>query len=150
MSCARVYLNSPRYCVSLHEASKTLHGSFTLATAAYCCNSCPFSFETFSKLPVSARSRVTFESMDRWVRVSGINSSLPECFFFLPSEKSGALKISFDRTPLMANWGIRGKIDSEFCSAKIFPVKSLSKVTRVERSRPTFKYYRLESDKRDP
>lgn len=89
---------------------------------------------------------------NRWIDGFAFQGSIlhSPSVFFLSSEKSGALKISFDRTPLMANWGIRGKIDSEFCSAKIFPVKSLSKVTRVERSRPTFKYYRMESDKRDP
>ena len=89
LSCARVYLNSPRYCVSLHEASKTLHGSFTLATLAC---AAPSASKPFRTSPVSARSRVTLRiDGDRWVRVSGINSFPPVLYFFFSfslSEKS--------------------------------------------------------------
>ena len=87
LSCARVYLNSPRYCVSLHEASKTLHGSFTLATLAC---AAPSASKPFRISPVSARSRVTLRiDGDRWVRVSGINSFPQFCiFFFFLSRRS--------------------------------------------------------------
>lgn len=88
LSCARVYLNSPRYCVSLHEASKTLHGSFTLATLAC---AAPSASKPFRTSPVSARSRrVTLRiDGDRWVRVSGINSFPQFCiFFFFLSRRS--------------------------------------------------------------